>query len=173
MIKHMLALLTGSVLVGAGGCAPTKHSTMPTTMSTAAQRTDLRAAIFSRIGSIKEPLHQNELRLAQMPGSDEAQQRQLIAGCLSDYTILLPLLSGMQTTGAFDEQMRLIDEDRQRLVAMSMDVPSAPTISSAFGAVYAALSDIQTNEFSDDAGLRKSLTDLQGNLEDLDQTTGP
>jgi hypothetical protein len=105
-----------------------------------------------------------------LPGSDDAEHRQIMEQAFDDLSVALPILVGEEPSTAFRLQMRSVVSAREELAANPTLAPE-PIEDSGLRSAVAAMGRIAHEEFYD--GSARAADKLRIALRPLDRTTGP
>ena len=109
----------------------------------------------------------------QLPGSDMAQHRQLMANALAQLEEILPILRGPNPGAEFSQQLQVIRDAQAELATGPQDLSPEPTIDSALRATRDALASLAQDGYYDQASLTPIFDRLSARMNDLDTVRGP
>jgi hypothetical protein len=133
----------------------------------------LASDVHTRVGELSTMLDQFEVDLRELPGRTDADDRRAVAKLFGDLSEILPTVIGPNPNGSFQQQIRIIDETRARLIEGSPNLSAEPTEDTGLRAAYNALSSLQRDQFYDHQEIEKTVADLRVNLDSLDVVRGP
>ncbi len=171
VVSLSIAVSTATMmLVTLTGCAEKKPVTPPpvqqlSTVQTPASRTQQR---LNTLQSFVDALSDSSKAL---PGRTEAAHRQLMAEVFSQLQGLLPMLAIDPDTGAFRQQLEILEQSQHKLTSQSAKGLDQPIINTGLRAAANALTPLAAElNLSNAAELIKPIDD---NLHALDAATGP
>src|SRR5688572_3717304 len=158
----------------AGGCGNrNKPSLEPTVQSNDGNAPRAEAEPGPRAREVRAELPAYQSAVAPLPMRNDEQNRKQIAQAFEAAGRLLSTLEGSQPTGAFRQQLRIIDTTRQRLASASQSLAIEPTINAGLRATYNALVGLRMNQFGNDADVADRIDTLRARIDDLDTVRGP
>lgn len=160
--------LTGALFI-AGGCWSSEPSSTSIVVPVEPNPPPtIETSTTQRVQDVASRLDDFDRHAQRLPGSAESDHRAVMETVFGDFIGILPLLEGPDEDAAFRQQLRLIDSTRDQLAALASDLPSEPLIATGLRAVYNALQDMFTQQFSDQTRMSNSLNTLEDNLDELD-----
>ena len=167
-IRTCIVVGMGLVMLGGSGCAKRDP-----TRTEAGGNADLQRTASERVSDTQRNIRALNETVAKMPGSDGAEDRKLIARALGQTAAALSAIEGERPSGAFRQQLRIIESARGQLTRMSANVPSEPVTDSAIRAAYNALVSMRDGRFAGNAAVAKTVGDVGQQIQQLDSVRGP
>jgi len=108
-----------------------------------------------------------------LPGDDSADDRKLTIGAFDSASAALALLGGPTPNGGFRQDLRIIDNVRQRISSSSPDMSIDPTTDTGLRAIYNALINLRERYFLADRQVQTQLDAVRDKVDALDSVRGP
>jgi outer membrane murein-binding lipoprotein Lpp len=154
------------------GCGNKNKSTLEPTVQSQNNDAD-SGEPGARARELRAELPAFQAAYAPLPARNDEQNRKQIADAFVAAGRLLSTLEGPNPGGAFRQQLRIIDNNRQRLASASESLAIEPTVNAGLRALYNALVDIRMDQFAGDPGIIERLDTMRSRVNDLDTVRGP
>jgi hypothetical protein len=166
------AAATLVICAAAGGCL--SHSTTRPIESPVEPnaQSGIDASAPLRIEVISRRLTDYDARAKKLSGDSETSYRAMMRDTFSDIANILPSLEGSDSSGAFRQQLRVIESSGGQLDSLPPELSSEPTVATGLRAAYNALAGINARQFANLPGPLKTLNDLSAKIDQLDTVHG-
>jgi hypothetical protein len=165
------ALLVGGLLVV--GCAPKQESSLQPPPAEPNPQPEITADVRNRVAELVRWSDEYAAGALRLPGRNEQEDRQQVAGQFELLSQILPALNGPEMTGDFRQALRIVESTRAQLAGGSMELSAEPTIDTGLRAAQRALAIVARRQFSDQAEVGQALDAMGQRLQELDTTAGP
>lgn len=175
VVAAMGLLLPVASMIG-GGCAR-KAATPPPSSAAPSVNTpppptsgdDMGGINLAEIGERAD----NFAALAsRLPGSTDAENRDMLEQAFAQLARLLPMLTPEQT-GGFQHQLSVVNDTRTQLASRSPGLSVEPILYNGLKAVRNALTEAARASYYQDPSVTDALTKLSESVDQLDEASGP
>jgi hypothetical protein len=163
----ILALLVASLALTAG-CAKSK-----TDRTQGQGRDRLQQTAAERVGAIQSNVTALARTVSMMPADDPARDRKLTLEALAQTSAALAAIEGPNPSGAYRQQLRIIESTRSQLQRSAQNVPIEPATDSALRAIYNALMSLRDGRFSGNQAISAGVSEIGQKIPQLDAVRGP
>ena len=167
-IRTWIVIGVGLLILASSGCAKRNP-----TRTEGGGNADLQRTASERVSDTQRNIRALNETVAKMPGSNETEDRKLTAQALGQTAAAISAIEGERPSGAFRQQLRIIENARGQLTRMSESVPSEPVTDSALRAAYNALVSMRDGRFAGSAPVAKAVSDVGQQIQQLDSVRGP
>jgi hypothetical protein len=154
------------------GCPPKKDTSIGQPIDPNPQ-SSMASDPAARVGELRQQVAAFDQARRSININTPGDGRQQIAATFGELSRVLTTLEGPEPTGAFRQQVRIIDTNRARLSESSAELAAEPTINASFRAASRALERIAAQQYSEDDELRGLLDTFRGRVDELDSVRGP
>lgn len=165
-----LAIICMALVVG--GCARTRQSAAENATQANAP-TSAPVSAEQRQSELEQHVDRLTALGKQLPGPNAEQHRVLMIEALAELQATLPLIRpGGASDGAFDQQLDILAQARQRLGSAAPQVSPEPTLNAALAAADRALSRIAAERHDANAEITAALESAGRHIDELDTVHG-
>jgi hypothetical protein len=150
----------------AGGCSKSR------TNRTRGQRDDLQQTASERVSNLQASVGELQRTVSQMPADDPNKDRRLTSRALAQTATALAAIEGPRPSGAYRQQVRIIETSRTQLERSSPNVPSEPAVDSALRAAYNALVSLREGRFAGNQSVAQLVSEVGQKIPQLDSNRG-
>lgn len=122
--------------------------------------------LIAKVGALQDSAN-------RLPGSSDAEFRQLIGQSFGDLLQVFPYLENEYQSGEYRQGIRILDTSRQQLASGSKDLAIEPTVGQGLRATVRLLNDVNNVVFNNDEQNTKRLDTLRQRVDELDAVHGP
>jgi hypothetical protein len=137
-------------------------------MPAAAQETASERPIAYNPEQLDSLVESIEQKAHALPGRGDQAHRQAMASVFEDLIQVLPILEGPEPSGAFRQQLRTLENARDRLASGANGAGAEPAIDTGLRAANAALAGIAKDEEVGGQTLDAMMKKLQAKVDELD-----
>ncbi len=163
----ILLLLIASLTL-TSGCAKSK-----TNRTQGQGRDRLQQSDSERMSAVQSSVNGLTRTVSMMPADDPARDRKLTLEALAQTSAALAAIEGPNPSGAYRQQLRIIESSRSQLQRTTQNVPIEPATDSALRAVYNAMISLRDGRFSGQQDVAKGVGEVGQKIPQLDAVRGP
>ena len=166
-----LAAIAAVLLLACTGC-PKRQSSMskPPEVNPGPK---VEASAEARANELAELAGRFEETARRLPGPTPEEDRRIVQQAFAELAHVLPILYGPNPTGAFRQQLRIVENSRSQLAASTRGLASEPTIGTGLRAAHDSLAGLVTRGYFDQEKLGQTMDRLGSTLSSLDAVRGP
>ena len=133
----------------------------------------VEASAEARADELSEVSRRFEETARRLPGPTAEEDRRIVQQAFAELAQILPILYGPNPTGAFRQQLRIVESSRSQLAASTRGLAAEPTIGTGLRAAHDSLAALASRGYFDQVKLGQTMDQLSSTLSSLDTARGP
>ncbi|HEX8525217.1 MAG TPA: hypothetical protein VF669_23400 [Tepidisphaeraceae bacterium] len=163
----LLTVLLCSILIVASSCAKSR------TNRTQGTQDALQQTASERMSNLRSSVVELQRTISQLPTNDIERDKRLTTQALASTASALAAVEGPRPSGAYRQQVRVIENSRTQLERSGPNVPTEPAVDSALRAAYNALIGLRDGRFSGNQQVAGLVSEVGQKIPQLDTVRGP
>lgn len=171
MNRNQIALISLLAMTLLGGCGPKKGPNRASTQPNPTSPT--MDDVTQRMSELQKSASELAGVVQKLPGTNADNDRALTAEAFDHASASLTLLGGPQPGGALRQQLRIMDEMRQRLRGGQAGMSYDPAVDTGLRSLQNGLVYVRERLFPNDANIGKGIDAMRDRTGELDAVRGP